>query len=159
MNNRYLIIFINFYHVSYYGDDVPIVSISLTSNLLGKLDDFMRKRGYSSRSEAVRDAIRGTLSEYDLQRFEKGEITATITVISKHERHDVDERLMRLRHQHDDIVSGNLHIHLGQEYCLEIFITEGEAEKVLDFIGRIRAMRGIQQVKFTMVPLVSRLEH
>jgi CopG family nickel-responsive transcriptional regulator len=119
----------------------------------------MRKRGYSSRSEAVRDAIRDTLSEYDLHSFEKGEITATITVISGHERHAVDERLMRLRHQHDDIVSGNLHIHLGQEYCLEIFITEGEAERVLDFIGRIRAMRGIQQVKFTMVPLVSRSEH
>ena len=116
----------------------------------------MRKRGYSSRSEAVRDAIRDTLADYDLQRFEKGTITATITVITEHERHDVDERLMRLRHQHDDIVSGNLHIHLGQEYCLEIFITEGEAEHVLEFIGRIRAMRGIQQVKFTMTPLVSK---
>jgi CopG family nickel-responsive transcriptional regulator len=119
----------------------------------------MRKRGYSSRSEAVRDAIRDTLSDYDLQRFEKGMVTATITVITEHERHDVDERLMRLRHQHDDIVSGNFHIHIGQEYCLEIFITEGEAERVLEFIGRIRAMRGIQQVKFTMAPLVTSSDH
>ena len=58
---------------------------------------------------------------------------------------------MRLRHEHDDIVSGNMHIHLGKTYCLEIFIAEGDAKEVLDFIGRIRAIRGIQQVKYTMV--------
>ena len=137
---------------------MPIISISLTTELLKKLEEFMRERGYSSRSEAIRDAVRDSLSEYELGRFERGKVTATITVISEHERHDVDERLMRLRHQHDDIVSGNMHIHLGKTYCLEIFITEGEAGKVLNFIGRIRAMRGIQQVKFTMVPLVARSE-
>lgn len=137
---------------------MPIVSISLTSNLLKKLDEFMQERGYSSRSEAIRDAVRDSLSEYELSRFERGKVTATITVISEHERHDVDERLMRLRHKHDDIVSGNMHIHLGKTYCLEIFITEGEAAKVLNFIGRIRAMRGIQQVKYTIVPLATRSE-
>jgi len=38
--------------------------------------------------------------------------------------------------------------------CLEVFIIEGESEKGLNFVSRIRAMRGIQQVKYTMVPLV-----
>jgi len=115
----------------------------------------MRGGGYSSRSEAVRDAIRSMLSEFELSRFETGKVTATVTVISEHERHDVDERLMRLRHQHDEIVSSNMHIHLGSTYCLEVFITEGEAEKVLNFISRIRAIRGIQQVKYTIVPLIA----
>jgi len=115
----------------------------------------MRERSYSSRSEAIRDAIRDLLSEFELSRLETGKVTATITVISNHERHDVDERLMRLRHSHDEIVSSNMHIHLGKTYCLEVFITEGEPEKVLSFISRIRAIRGIQQVKYTIVPLVA----
>jgi len=132
---------------------MPIVSISLTSELLRKLDRFMKERGYSSRSEAIRDAIRDSLSEYELDRFKKGRVTATITVISEHERHDVDERLMRLRHEHDEIVSGNMHIHLGKTYCLEIFITEGDVNDILNFISKIRAMRGIHQVKYTMVPI------
>lgn len=138
---------------------MPVVSISLTRNLLRKLDEFVRKRGYSSRSEAIRDAVRDALSENELSLFERGKVTATITVISMRERHGVDERLTRLRHQYDDIVSGNLHIHLGKDYCLEVFITEGEAEDILDFIGRIRAMRGIQRVKYTMVPLAETIEH
>jgi len=113
----------------------------------------MKERGYSSRSEAIRDAIRDSLYEYELGRFKKGRVTATITVISEHERHDVDERLMRLRHEHDEIVSGNMHIHLGKTYCLEIFITEGDVNDILNFISKIRAMRGIHQVKYTMVPI------
>lgn len=137
---------------------MPIVSISLTSELLGNLDEFIRSKGYSSRSEAIRDAVRDLLSEYELGRFERQKVTSTITVISEHERHDVDERLTRLRHEHDEIVSGNMHIHLGRTYCLEIFITEGEVDKVLAFIGRIRAMRGIQQVKYTIVPLANTSE-
>lgn len=134
---------------------MPIVSISLTSDLLRELDEFKNKKGYSSRSEAIRDAVRDILSEYELSRFEKGKVTSTITVISEHEKHDVDERLTRLRHEHDQIISGNMHIHLGKTYCLEIFITEGQVEEVLNFIGRIRAMRGIQQVKYTIVPLTN----
>lgn len=137
---------------------MPIVSISLTAGLLKELDEFMTKQGYSSRSEAIRDAVRDILSEYELSRFERGKVTSTITVISEHEKHDVDERLTRLRHEHDRIISGNLHIHLGKTYCLEIFITEGEVEEVLNFIGRIRAMRGIQQVKYTIVPLTNAIE-
>lgn len=152
---HFLIRLINHIGNVYYGDYLPIVSISLTSDLLKKLDGFMRERGYSSRSEAIRDAIRELLSGFELSRFETGKVTATITVISEHERHDVNERLMRLRHEHDEIVSSNMHIHLGELYCLEVFITEGEAEKVLNFISRIRAMRGIQQVKYTIVPLVA----
>lgn len=134
---------------------MPIISISLTSELLRKLNIFMKTRGYSSRSEVIRDALRDLLAEFEWNRFERGKVTATITVISEHERHDVDERLTRLRHEHDEIVSANMHIHLGKAYCLEVFITEGENEKVLNFISKIRATRGVQQVKYTMVPLIT----
>jgi len=132
--------------------NMPIVSISLASNLLRKLDEFVKIRGYSSRSEAIRDAVRGLLAEFELSRLERGKVTATITVISRHERH-VNEKLMRLRHEYDAIVSANMHIHIDQVYCLEVFVAEGEVEQVLEFISRIRAMRGVQQVKYTMVPL------
>ena len=60
---------------------------------------------------------------------------------------------MRLRHEYDEIVSANMHIHINKAYCLEVFVTEGEAEKVINFISKIRDIRGIQQVKYTIVPL------
>jgi len=53
----------------------------------------------------------------------------------------------------DDIVEANLHLHIGGDNCAEIFVTEGNAERVSDFIGRIRAIRGIEQVKYSILPL------
>jgi len=132
---------------------MPIVSLSLTSDLLRRLDGALKEGGYSSRSEAIRDALRSYLSEYALSKFDRGRVAATVTVMSERDKRGVDERLTQLRHEHDDIVSGNMHIHLGESFCLEIFITEGEAREVLNFIGRVRAIRGVDQVKYSMVPL------
>ncbi len=131
---------------------MPIVSISLTSDLLRKLDVLIKDKSYSSRSEAIRNAIRNSLSEYELNRLEKGRVAATITIISEYVRRDIDERLMRLRHEYNELVTGNMHLHLGIDYCLEVFIAQGDVEDVLNFIGRVRAIRGIQQVKYTLVP-------
>ena len=131
---------------------MPIVSISLTSDLLRKLDVLMKDKSYSSRSEAIRSAIRNSLSEHELNRLEKGKVAATITVISEYVRRDIDERLMRLRHEFNELVTGNMHLHLGIDYCLEVFIAQGDVEDVLNFISRVRAIRGIQQVKYTLVP-------
>ncbi|MCW3987492.1 MAG: CopG family ribbon-helix-helix protein, partial [Candidatus Bathyarchaeota archaeon] len=91
---------------------MPIVSMSLTNDLLRKLDALIADRSYSSRSEAIRDAIRASLSEYELSRLDRGMVAATITIISEYVRRDVDERLMRLRHEYNDLVTGNMHIHL-----------------------------------------------
>ena len=131
---------------------MPIVSISLTSDLLRKLDVLIKDKSYSSRSEAIRNAIRNSLSEYELNRLEKGRVAATITTVSEYIRRDIDERLMRLRHEYNELITGNMHLHLGTDYCLEVFIAQGDVEDVLNFISRVRAIRGIQQVKYTLVP-------
>jgi len=129
--------------------------MSLTNDLLRKLDALIADKSYSSRSEAIRDAIRTSLTEYELSRLERGRVAATITTISEYERRDVDERLMRLRHEYNDLVTGNMHIHLGSNYCLEVFIAQGAVKDVLTFVGRVRAIRGIQHVKYTVVPITT----
>jgi CopG family nickel-responsive transcriptional regulator len=66
----------------------------------------------------------------------------------------LDEILLHLRHEYDDIVEGNLHLHVGGgESCAEVFVTEGNSERVSNFIGKIRAIRGIEQVKYSILPL------
>jgi len=129
--------------------------MSLTNDLLRKLDALIADKSYSSRSEAIRDAIRASLSEYELSRLDQGWVAATITIISEYVRRDVDERLMRLRHEYNDLVTGNMHIHIGSSYCLEVFIAQGPVEEILNFVGRVRAIRGIQQVKYTVVPIAN----
>jgi len=40
------------------------IGVSLPENLLEKFDEIITKRGYSSRSEGIRDAIRGYICYY-----------------------------------------------------------------------------------------------
>lgn len=132
---------------------MTVVSVSLTPELLGQLDEFVEKSGYSSRSEAIRLAVRDALSQFALQRLERDRVMATVTVISEKERRDINTRLMELRHGFDDSIIGNMHLHIGGGFCVDIFIVQGEAGTVLDFITKVRAVRGIREAKYTMTPI------
>lgn len=133
---------------------MTVVSVSLTPGLLGQLDDFVEKSGYSSRSEAIRLAVRDALSQFALQRLKQDRVMATVTVISEKERRDINARLMELRHSFDENIFGNMHLHIGGGFCVEIFLVQGETGAVLNFISKVRAVRGIREAKYTMTPIV-----
>jgi len=132
---------------------MTVISVSLTPELLTKLDKYVEKSGYSSRSEAIRTAVREALSQFTLQRLDRGQVVATVTVISDRERQDLNSSLMDLRHEFDESIFGNMHLHVGKGYCVEIFIIREETERVLDFVSRVRAIRGIREVKYAMTPV------
>jgi len=132
---------------------MTVVSITLPSDLLKKFDQFSKARGYYSRSEAFRDALRSLIAEVEIAKAEAGNVAATLMITCEYARRDVDLRMSEVRHEFDDIVVENVHRHINKQYCLEVFIAEGNYQRVLELIGRIRGMRGIQEVKATFMPL------
>jgi len=132
---------------------MTVISITLPNDLLVRFDDFMKARGYYSRSEAFRDAVRNLIAEADIAKLESGVVAATIMITSDYARRDVDLRMSEVRHEFDDVVVENVHRHIDDKYCLEIFIAQGKNERMLDLIGRVRGMRGIQQVKAMFMSL------
>ena len=136
--------------------ELTVISVSLSPDLLSRLDQFVKTTGYSSRSEAVRMAVRDTLSKVAIERLERGQVVSTVTVISEREQHALNSHLMDLRHEYDDSIFGNMHLHVGKGYCIEIFMVRDEYEKILDFVSRVRALRGIREVKYTLTPIDER---
>lgn len=132
---------------------MTVVSITLPEELLKKFDEFMKTRGYYSRSEAFRDAIRNLIAESELAKLETGNVAATIMTTCEYARKDVDLKITEVRHEFDDVVVENVHRHIGEKYCLEVFIAEGNYQRILNLIGRIRGMRGIQQIEAMFMPL------
>ena len=132
---------------------MTVISITLPGELLVRFDEFMKTRGYYSRSEAFRDAVRSLIAESDVAMAEAGEVAATIMITCDYARRDVDLRMMEVRHEFDDVVVENVHRHIDDKYCLEIFIAQGENKRIIDLIGRVRGMRGIQQVKALFMSL------
>jgi len=132
---------------------LTVISVSLSPELLSRLDLFVKNTGYSSRSEAIRMAVRDTLSQFALVRLERGRVISTVTVIFEREQHALNSHLMDLRHEYEDSIFSNMHLHVGTGYCVEIFVVRDEYVKVLDFISRVRALRGIREVKYTLTPI------
>jgi CopG family nickel-responsive transcriptional regulator len=135
------------------GTFMTVVSITLPKQLLEEFDDFARARGYYSRSEAFRDAVRGLLAESEIARVQVGKVATTIMIICDYARKDVDRRVSEVRHEFDDVVVENVHRHIESRYCLEVFIAEGTHQRIQDLVSRVRGLRGILQVKALFVSL------
>ncbi|MEM2105804.1 MAG: CopG family ribbon-helix-helix protein [Candidatus Bathyarchaeia archaeon] len=132
---------------------MTVISITLPPELLSKFDDFIKARGYYSRSEAFRDAIRSLITESELAKLETGNVAATVMTTCDYARKDVDLKMTEIRHEFDDVVIENVHRHIGEKYCLEIFIAQGNNDRILNLINRLRGMHGIQQVRAMFMPL------
>lgn len=132
---------------------MTVISVSLTNDLLERLDEFVKKSGYSSRSEALRLAIRDSLNQYSLNRMEKGTVMSTVTIISESHQITTHVELMDLRNGFDELIFGNMHLHIEGGYCIEIFLVKGESDKIMDFVSRSKAIRGVIEVNYTITPI------
>ena len=137
---------------------MPVISIALDEELLRKLDMLVKVEGFSSRSEAVREAVKNLISECELVKMKTGRMMASITVMYGYEERRVDQQLARIRHEYDELVTGNIHLHLGKLYCVEVFVVEGEVERVHEFITRLRGVKGLLQLRYTLLPVSSGLQ-
>jgi CopG family nickel-responsive transcriptional regulator len=109
---------------------MPVVSISLTSKILKSLGKVIEERGYFSRSEAIRDAIRGFIQDFNTEIRSNDPVFATIIIITEYERHDVEKKISKFRHVFNNLVIEDIHRHIGEKYCVEIFHNEGESSEI-----------------------------
>jgi CopG family nickel-responsive transcriptional regulator len=125
------------------------IGVSLPSNLLNKFDTIIRGRGYSSRSEGIRDAIRGYIIEYEWMERESGEEIGTITYIYDHSQRGLGDELTNVQHQFLGMIRTSTHIHLDEENCFEIIVMKGDAKKIKSLAEDIMSLRGVKHVKLT----------
>jgi len=132
---------------------MTVISVSLTPELLERLDGFVEKMGFSSRSEALRLAVRDSLSQFSLQSMQRGQIMSTVTIISETGSASSHLGIMDLRNGFDDIIFGNMHLHIEEGLCIEIFLVKGDSETVMNFVARSKTVKGVQEVNYTLTPL------
>jgi CopG family nickel-responsive transcriptional regulator len=132
---------------------MTVISVSLTPELLERLDGFVEKMGFSSRSEALRLAVRDSLSQFSLQSMQRGQIMSTVTIISETQSASSHLGILDLRNGFDDIIFGNMHLHIEEGLCIEIFLVKGDSETVMDFVARSKTVKGVQEVNYTLTPL------
>jgi CopG family nickel-responsive transcriptional regulator len=126
-----------------------IVSLSIPSNLLEKVDLYIKEQGFTNRSEAIRQALRAYISEDKRLSELKGKITATITII--YQKGAKRGQIADVQHGYGNIVLTFLHTHIEEGYCIEIIIAKGDAEVMKSFIAALKANKQISEVKVTLL--------
>lgn len=132
---------------------MAVVSVSMPDELLERIDSFADDHGYTGRSEVLREAARNLLGEFEDKRLEDRELMGIVTVLFNYENTTVEERMMQLRHQHEELVTSNLHSHVGRGNCMELFVLEGTLEDISTFVGKIRATKDTLTVDYSVLPV------
>ncbi|ACX72810.1 MAG: nickel-responsive transcriptional regulator NikR [Methanococci archaeon] len=133
--------------------DMDRISISLPSKLLKEFDEIIAERGYASRSEAIRDAIRDYIIKHKWIHSLEGERAGSISVIYNHHASDVMEKITEIQHNYTDIIVATLHLHLDHDHCLETILVRGDAKRIRELTDKLTAQKGVKQVKLSvMVP-------
>jgi CopG family nickel-responsive transcriptional regulator len=132
---------------------MTVVSISMPEELLERLDSFADEHGYTGRSEVVREASRNLLTEFEDKQLEERDLMGTVTVLFDFESTDVEHDMMHLRHEYEHLVTSHVHNHVGDHYCMELFILEGNLEEISTFVGKIRATQDTLSLDYSVTPV------
>jgi len=128
--------------------------MSLTEELAKQFDEFIRDKGYTNRSEAMRDLIRERLEQERLKSPEdSGYCVAALTYVYNHHELDLAGRLAASHHEHHDLTLATQHVHLDHDNCLETVLLRGPVKAVRAFADGVIAERGVRHGKLHMIPV------
>lgn len=127
------------------------VTITIDDDLLAALDGYMQGRGYSSRSEAMRDMLRERLGSERL-RDPAADCVAAFTYVFEHEVRELSRRVTRAHHERHDLSVATMHVHLDHESCLEISLLKGPLRDVEEFAHAIASQRGVRHSDLHIIP-------
>jgi len=128
--------------------DLVRFGVSLEKGLLAKFDAYISKNDWTSRSDALRDLIRGELIK--LEWAEGDEVAGAVTLIYDHHRKDLLGRLTDLQHDYQHLVLSTQHVHLDHDHCLEIIAVKGRPEEVQKLAEALRTIKGVKHGTLTM---------
>ncbi len=122
--------------------------ISIDDELLQSFDQLIKKAGYQSRSEAIRDLIRNYLVQRQWEDSQ-APVVGTITLVYDHHSTDIEHQLTHHQHEHIGQICASTHVHLDQRNCLEVIIVRGHAEMVRNLADHLIAQRGVKHGHLT----------
>jgi CopG family nickel-responsive transcriptional regulator len=125
---------------------MTIISLSLNDTMLRELDTVQEAMGFSGRSEAIRAAIRMLLGEFREESL-TGEVRGILLLIHEHE---AESLVTNVKHSFLDIIHTQLHDRFKEGKCLELFLLEGEADRVREMTRTFQKSDSIELTRLVV---------
>ena len=125
---------------------MTIISLSLNEAMLQELDTVQKAMGFSGRSEAIRAAIRMLLGEFKEESL-TGKVRGILLLIHEHE---AESLVTNVKHNFLDIIHTQLHNRFKEGKCLELFLLEGEADRVREMTRTFQKTDSIEVTRLVV---------
>jgi len=135
--------------VSNFMEGVTRIGVSLEPELLEQFDKVISKKGYVSRSEAIRDLVRDSLAETEWKNDHEY-VCGVIIMVYDHDTTGLSEKLTTIQHAALQAISTTIHIHLDHDRCMEIVAVEGELGQMKKLANEMGTLKGVLRCKLTM---------
>ena len=127
---------------------MPIVSLSFPEQMIRDMDEIQKSLGFTGRSELVRAAIRLLLEDKREKDSLRGQVAAILAVT--HNQED-EEPVTRIKHSFEDIIRTHLHNKITRTNCVELFLLEGDAQKIASMSNGFQKEDKMKSVKLVIV--------
>ncbi len=128
--------------------DLLRFGVSIEDDLLQSFDQLIAKRGYATRSEALRDLIRDALVGGRLeQQQEATEVLGSLTLVYDHHAHQLAEKMAEVQHESHEMVVSVLHVHVSHDDCMEVIVLRGRAGEVRKLADALLSLKGVKHGK------------
>jgi CopG family nickel-responsive transcriptional regulator len=125
--------------------NMTVISVSLNEKNIEDLDRLREVLGLAGRSEAIRVCLRSAEDELREREKLEGEVEGImITVHKSDEGHGLDE----MRHKFQSNIKTQVHSHLKNGRCLDIFLVDGLAGEVKNLLAAFQKDESLEYIKF-----------
>ena len=129
--------------------EITRFSVSLEDDLLKEFDRYCKQQQFATRSEAIRQLLRDTLTK-EAWDAESKDAAGTLTLVYDHHRPQLRDHLTKLQHDHTELVVSTLHAHLTHDLCLEVIVLRGPSAKLQKIASQLRGLKGIYKGELVM---------
>jgi CopG family nickel-responsive transcriptional regulator len=133
-------------------EELARFGVSIPKDLLDAFDEYIRRKHYANRSEAIRDLIRQKLVEEEW-RESKEEVAGVITYLYDHHKRELVDKLMDIQHDYFERIITTQHIHVDHHRCLEVILVKGKANEIKELADKVQALKGVLHLNLTLTTL------
>jgi CopG family transcriptional regulator, nickel-responsive regulator len=127
---------------------VKIISVSLSEKLLQEIDQLKEETGFSGRSDVIRASTRMLIADTQDKKNLEGDINSILILIHNQKSED---KVTEIKHDFEDIIETQIHSHIKEDKCLELFILEGDANRMNTLTKMFQTTRKIEYVKLITI--------
>ena len=131
-------------------DTVTRIGVSLEPELLKSFDESIAKKGYVSRSEALRDLVRDSLAEHAWKN-DDAELVGVFIVLIDLRVTNVLEKIEAIYRGHNSIFTFSNSVPIDPYSKMDVVVASGKLRELREFLTDITSIKGVLRGKLASI--------